>query len=676
MGAILHSAAMPEASRQRTASLGSLTFGLGAEELRRAGLETIRREQRRLGELLAAKSPSTVESFLEPLNRILVAVRDVGVHGGLIFQVHPDEPTRSAGREISEAADRFFNEFRVHSEVYRRLRELDLTSADPVTRFGVEKLLREMRRAGAEQLAAQREKILALQNRLDNLSNEFNGNISAGERAVLVDGADGLVGLPSDYRAAHRPGPDGRIRITTKYPDCHPVMAYAEDPDLRRRLLAEILNVAFPQNIPVLETLLRDRGELVRLLGYPDFAQYAVEDKMTKDPAVVTAFLDRVRKLVERPAQVEVARILARKQKDHPEATRLEDWDSRFWTPVGYYDAKLREEEWGVDFQLLRSYLLYPQVRDGLFTLCRELFGIEFRRDHHGEVWHETVEAYDVARDGVPFGRCYLDLVPRAGKFSHAAQFDVRTGVTSGGLPQAALICNFLDPKTPPEQARMEYRDVVTFFHEFGHLIHTLAAGHGKWLYTTPTSLEWDFVEAPSQLFEEWARDPKTLARFARNPDTGEAIPAPLLARLRDSEAFGRASWALRQGALASVSFELHHRDPNGLDPAQLFREIWADRTGNEFNPAYHPVASFGHLTGYSAIYYTYLWSLVIARDLLTPFEARGSLTDPSVARRYLEEVLAPGGSRPAAELVRRFLGREYSFEAFERWVLAGAKPS
>ena len=667
---------MTRASPHRTASLGALPFGLPADELRRRGQETIRREKQRLDELLAGRASDSVETFLEPLNRILVEVRDVGVHGALLFQVHPEAATRVAGRELSEAADRFFNECRVHPEVYRRLRGVDLTSADPATRLGVEKLLREMHRAGVERPAAEREKVLALQNHLDSLGNEFNGNIASRVRSVWVSGPDGLAGLPADYRATHASGPDGTVEVTTRYPDCYPVMAYADDADLRRRLLFEILNVAYPENAPILETILRERRELVRLLGYRDYSEYAVEDKMTKEPAVVAAFLDRVARLVERPARDYLARLLARKQKEHPEATRLEDWDARFWTPAGYYDTKIREEEWGVDLRRLRAYLPYPQVRDGLFTLCRELFGMEFRRDPHAEVWHETVEAYDVFRDGEPFGRCYLDLVPRPDKYTHAAEFDVRTGVSGGGLPQGALVCNFLDPKTPTSEVRMEYRDVVTFFHEFGHLIHALAGGHGRWLYTLPASVEWDFVEAPSQLFEEWARDPATLGRFARNPDTGEAIPEALLTRLRESEAFGRASWALRQAALATLSFEIHRRDPDGLDGSELFREVWADRTGQSLNPEYHPVASFGHLTGYSAIYYTYLWSLVIARDLLTPFEARGSLTDPATARRYVEEVLAPGGSRPAAELVQRFLGREYTFDAFERYVLAGAKSS
>lgn len=655
----------------RDASLGSLPFSLSATELRRRGAETIAGERDRLSLLVGGDAPNTVADLLDPLNDILVAVRDAGVHGGLMFQVHPDPEVRQAGRELSEAADEFFNEFRVNERVYRRVRSIDLSGEDPATRLGVQKLLREMRRAGVEQTPPMRAQIVALANQLDRTSNEFSGNISSAERGVSVEGPDVLRGLPGDYVAAHAPGPDGRIRISTKYPDLFPVMNYADDGELRRRLFYEFMNVAFPENIPVLEKLLRDRRVFVHLLGYSDYARYAVEDKMTERPEVVAAFLDRVADLLKEPARLDVLRFLARKQKDHPEATELEDWDGRLWPP-GYYATKIREEEFGIDLRLLRSYLPYSAVRNGLFDLCRELFGLEFRAHTQTELWHPSVEAYDVTRNGTPIGRCYFDLVPRPGKFSHAAQFDVRTGVLGRGLPQGALICNFLDEKTPPSEARMDYRDVVTFFHEFGHLIHHLLAGHGRWLYTSMSFVEWDFIEAPSQLFEEWARDPATLARFARNPDTGESIPPAIVARLKESEALGRAAAFLRQVALATVSLEIHLRDPAGLDSSALVREVFSKRAGIPFNPEYHPVASFGHLTGYSAIYYTYLWSAVIARDLLTPFESKGSLTDRATAERYAAEVLAPGGSRPAAELVRRFLGREYTFDAFERWVLAG----
>ena len=665
---------MSENGRSRAASLGNLPFTLRAEELRARGAESLRQESERFHALLSESVPATVESFLAPLDRVLVSVHDIGAHGGLLFQVHPEAEVRAVGRELSESADRFFNEFRVNDRAYRKILAVDLSSEDAETRFVVGRLLRDMRRFGAERSVEERDALVALASRLDSDANEFNGNIAASPRGVSIGGPDPLRGLPADFRAAHTPGADGQVRVSTKYPDLYPVMNYADDPELRRRLLLEAMNVAFPANIPVLLHLLSGRREFALRLGFTDYAELVLEDKMAKRPENVVGFLDRVALLLGGAAAREQARLLARKRKDRPDAAQLEDWDGRLGVGA-YYLTKVREEEYGVDLRRFREYLPFPAVRDGLFELCRELFGLEFRRNASETPWHASVEVYDVERGGVPFGRCYFDFVPRVGKYSHAAQFDVRTGLRDGGLPQGALICNFLNESVPTAEARMDYRDVVTFFHEFGHLVHHLFSGHGRWFYGTMSALEWDFIEGPSQLFEEWARDPATLARFARNPETGEPIPNVLLERLRESEAVGRASYLLRQVALADVSLRLHVADPHGLDPPQLFAGVFEGRLGYPFNPEYHWVASFGHLTGYSAIYYTYLWSAVIARDLLTPFQAMGSLTDRGVAERYAAEVLAPGGSRPAAELIRRFLGRDYSFDAFERWALAADRP-
>lgn len=659
----------------RAASTGRLPFSLSAGDLGREVDAILASSHRGLDELLADRTRPTPENFLAPLDRILVAVGDASNHSGFLFQVHPDPATREAGRAASEAADRFLNAFRLNDRVYARLGELDLTGADPATRHAVEKMRREMRRAGVERPTQEREQIVALVNRIDRTMNEFSANIAEGERSIEVNGPAALRGLPPDYVKAHPPDGSGKVRLTTKYPDAIPVMSYAEDPDVRRRMLHEMLNVAYPKNREVLSRLLTERAELARRLGFVDYAAYATEDKMLERPEAVVAFLDRLSGLLRTSAEKDVARLLARKRKDDPAASRVEPWDGGFWSD-GYLETRIRQEEYGVDARELRAYLPYPAVRDGLFRLCEELFGLAIVRHAAPDLWHPTVEAYDVSRNGVALGRFYLDLVPRSGKFSHAAQFSVRTGLATRDLPQGALVCNFLDPNTPVAKAHMEYREVVTFFHEFGHLLHALFSGHGPWVFTTMSYIEWDFVEAPSQLFEEWARDPDTLARFARNPATGRAIPRELVERVVAAEAVGRAARHLRQLALASISLEYYRLDPKGIDTTRVFDEVWSRCYPAPFDPSYHAEASWGHLTGYSACYYTYLWSAVIARDLLTPFAAKGSLTDLATAERYAAEILAPGSTRPAADLVRRFLGREFSFDAYERWVLEGTAPS
>ncbi len=657
-----------------SAGLGRLPWTLSPEEVRRTATEVIHEATERLDALLRSPDPPTVENFLRPLDRILLSVRDVSAHGSFLFAVHPDAAVRTAGREISEEADRFFNGFRIDDRVYRALHGLDLTAVDAVTRFAVERMRREMRRSGVEKDPESRARLVALNNLIDRISNQYNENIARMDRSVEVDGPEALRGLPPDFLESHPPDVGGRVRLTTKYPDFHPVMAYAEDGEVRRQLLAAFMNRAYPDNLPILDQLLHERNELAQSLGYPTYAAFALEDKMIERPDVARVFLNRVAERVREPAARHTERLLRRKRRDDPAAERVELWDGTFFGQ-GYYDHKILTEEYGFDSKRLRAYLPYQQVRDGLFGLCEELFGIRFHRIEVPDIYHPSVEAYDVTQGDRPLGRFFLDLVPREGKYNHAACFGVRDGIEGVQLPQSALVCNFLSPDTPAATARMQYSDVITFFHEFGHLLHAMFAGHGPWIYTTPSFVEWDFIEAPSQLFEEWAHDPATLSRFARDPDTGEKAPADLLARMKASSTFGRGKTWLRQVALAAVSLELYDRDPTGIETTSFFRDVYSRYIAEPLEPDYHPQAAWGHLTGYSAFYYTYVWSLVIARDLLRPFLEKGNLTDPEIAARYAREILAPGGQRPAADLVRAYLGRDFNFDAFETWVRADTTP-
>jgi thimet oligopeptidase len=667
-------AARPGTSPAPPTTLGDLPFELDAASVRRRGLAELRQAQERLDELLALGEVPSTANLLRPLDLLLLRASDVGEHGSFIFSVHPDAETRAAGREISEASDAFFHALRLNERAYLLLGAIDLASADEPTRFAVEKMRRDMRRAGVEKDVGTRTRLLELNRAIDVTCNQFAENIAKLVRWIDLDSEAQLEGLPPDYRAAHRPSAGGRIRITTQYPDVMPAMTYADDPEVRRRLLHEFLNRAYPENVEVLETLLQQRHEFARLLGYRSYAAYAIEDKMVATPEAARALLERARGLLDRPARLYTDRVLARKQRDHPEARRLELWDSRFLAGSGYYDEKIRTEEFGVDLKALRPYLPYGAVRDGLFTLCGELFGLAFDRVPDAARPHPSIEVYDVAQHGTPVGRIYLDMTPREGKFSHAACFPVRGGLAGVQLSQTALVCNFLDPGVPMETARLEYSNVITFFHEFGHLLHRLLSAQPRWSYNSASHLEWDFIEAPSQLFEEWARDPGILGRFARDPDSGDRIPAELLHRLKASESLGRPAMWLRQAGLAAISLELYDHDPAGRITGDVVRETFGRYSPEPLSRDYHFEEAFGHLTGYSAFYYTYLWSVVIARDLVGLFLEKGSLTDPEIAARYAREILAPGSERPAAELVRAYLGREFNFDAFERWVTAPAR--
>ena len=629
----------------------------------------MRSASERLSALEAAPGPPDRRRTMEPLDRILLDVYDVATHGHFVFVTHPDPAVREAGRVAAEAADRWFNAFRLRRSIYQALRSIRPDDLDSAARHALEKLLREMRRAGVELSESEAEEVRKLTDEIDVLANRYQANVNRLVREVMLTDPADLDGLPDDYRAAHRPDASGSIRLTTQYPDALPVFAYAERAETRHRLLLEFMNRAYPENLAVLTELLDKRYALARRLGYRNYADYVIEDKMMATTPAAWAFLERLAVLLAAPAAAHRARLLDRKRKDFPGATALEPWDGGGWAGR-FYEVKLQNEEFGVDRKLLRAYLPYVAVRDGLMRLCERLFDLEIVRVETEPTWHPTIEVYDVRRHGAPLGRFYLDLVPRDGKYGHAAQFDLTVGIRDQRLPRAALVCNFLDPKTPVAEALMEYGDVVTFFHEFGHLLHTLFSGHGEWLYNAADFIEWDFVEVPSQLFEEWARDPGVLSTFARRPSDGAPIPAALLQRMKAAESLGRSNNWLIQTALASVSLAFYDREPSGIDTGAVFREAFA-----RFHPmrppeGTHQEAAFGHLVGYSAIYYTYAWSLVIARDLLSRFLDKGSLTDPELAKRYVDSILAPGSSRTASELIRSFLDRDFRFDAFERWAL------
>jgi thimet oligopeptidase len=215
----------------------------------------------------------------------------------------------------------------------------------------------------------------------------------------------------------------------------------------------------------------------------------------------------------------------------------------------------------------------------------------------------------------------------------------------------------------------MDHIQVVTFFHEFGHLIHSILSGHGRWAYNTMSHLEWDFIEAPSQLLEEWTWDAEALQTFAYHSETGEPIPTELVDRMRDADALGRGLSVRRQMFLAALSLNYYKRDPTGLDTTAVAKELQGKYDILPWYEGTHFQCNFGHLNGYSAIYYTYMWSLVIAKDLFTRFQAQGSLLDSREGDRYRRFVLAPGSAQSAAELVETFLERPRNFDAYTAWI-------
>jgi thimet oligopeptidase len=449
---------------------------------------------------------------------------------------------------------------------------------------------------------------------------------------------------------------DGLVRITTAYPDALPVFRYADSEALRKRLLLEFSSRAHPKNDAVLARLLGERRELARLAGHADYATLDLANRMVREPADVRRFMDEVAAVARPVAAKDAARMLERLRKDDPEVESLGAWST------SYASRLIRKEEYDVDPAVVRRYFGFDEVRDGLLDLTKDLFGVEIR-PWTTTAWSPEVRAYEMVEGGEVIGRFFLDMHPREGKFSHAMMTPLRIGIRGRQVPVAVLVTNF-------PTGLMEHGDVVTFLHEFGHLLHWLFAGQREWAAQNPVELENDALEAPSQLLEEWVWDYDTLRRFARDAE-GEPIPAELVRKMNAARRFAEAFSVTQQLGYSAVSLDFYsagmaRRDLTG-DFARSF-----DRYSIVPAPeGSHRQASFGHLASYAAGYYTYMWSKALAVDLLSRFRQAG-LRDTATARRYRETMLAPGGSESMNSLARNFLGRDWSVDAFRAELATG----
>ena len=615
-----------------------------------------------LGLLEGFEGIPTAENYLEPYNAVLVSATNMAYTAGTLAGVSPDEGVRKAADDCSQSLTSVFSDYSLSRPLYERVSQVELATADADTQRFVEKQLKAFHLSGVDKDDATRARIKALNEELTVVGQEFDNNIRDSVLYLELDSADQLAGLPQDYIDAHPPGEYGKIRISTQYPDLFPFMNYAKSDELRHQLSLLRNNLAYPQNQAVLEKLLALRFELAQLLGYENYAQWVTADKMVGSPQRVESFLEELKGYTTESQGREYAMLLARLRQDKPEASKVESWQA------AYLEEKVKAEDYQVDSKEVREYFSYNHTRDGIFMLVQDLFNVQIK-PWQTYTWDESVEAYELWDGDQLIGNFFLDMHPRSNKYQHAAQFPFRNGITGVQTPLAVLVCNF-----PSGDGLMEHGDVETFLHEFGHLMHTMLSGGHRWADIAGISTEWDFVEAPSQMLEEWVWDYDTLSQFAKNA-TGESIPKALLDRMVAARDFSLGLDTRRQLSLAAMSMGLYNQDPQGLDIKAFTDRVTREYTLFEPLEDGHFHAAFGHLNGYSAIYYTYQWSLAIAADMFTRFKQEG-LRNVETAGEYRDLVLGQGGAKPAAELVHDFLGRDISFKSYADRLSAGGQPA
>ena len=647
---------------------GAQTAPVGASKLLTVGpqafLDTCRADVEQARASVAQFRTASGGDWAAALDRYDAAFSLLGnaaSRSGLAREVHPDEAMRKAAAQCESDVDKAATELSLDRPTFEALVRLNVSRADAATRHYVDKTLRDFKRAGVDKDDATRARIKTLREELVKLGQEFNSNIATDVRMIEIDPSE-LDGLPDDFKRAHRARSNGKILLTTNNTDYQPFMMYAKSVRAREEFWKAYRLRGHPKNLAVLGRMLQARKELANLLGFETWADYITGDKMIGTRQAAGEFIQKIATAADDRLTADYKALLARKQRDTPGATAVDAWDS------AYLQELVKADLYKYDSQTVRPYFEYRRVKQGVMDLTSRMFGISFRAVPDAAVWHPDVEAFDVLEGSRLLGRIYLDMFPRDNKYKHYAQFTLINGKADRMLPEGVLVCNF--PKPGAEPALMQHGDVETFFHEFGHLLHHVFGGHTRWAGISGVATEWDFVEAPSQMLEEWVWMPETLQTFARHYQTNEPIPADLVKRMKSADEFGKGIFVRQQMFYAATSLELHTRDPKGLDTGKVVAELQNRLTPFKFVDGTHFEESFTHLDGYSAIYYTYMWSLVIAKDMFTVFSKQG-LMNPEAARLYRRTVLDAAGSKPAAELVRDFLGRPYTFEAYREWLNA-----
>ncbi|AKS41089.1 M3 family metallopeptidase [Wenzhouxiangella marina] len=609
-----------------------------------------------LADIRALEGPRSADNTLLPYKRARHELGKAKQMTHLALNTHPEASFREYARgRDAELAERW-SALALDRGLYDALAAIDTEPLSDQLRYVLEHELQRFRRDGIELDEEGRNRARELRARIAELGARFEENIRNDNRSVTVS-ADALAGLPPDLSAALAASPtdtDGNLIIAATPDIAGPAIIFAERADVREQFARALLQRGYPANVPVIDSIRALRHELATLLGFRSWADYSLSSKMAASPERVAAFIEEVADASEATAMRELDALLAYRRRHEPDADSIPFFDQQHWT------FRMQQEDHAYDALSMRPYFPYAAVRDGILEAYGEMFRLEFRRSPGAATWADATETYEVWDDERLVGRFTLDMHPREGKFGHFAAFPLRMG--GGEVPEAALVCNF-PGGSPGDPGLLDMGQVATFFHEFGHLIHMMAGGR----VDVAADFEADFVEAPSQLLEAWARDYDVLSRFARHHETGAVIPRELVAAYREADAFGRAGMARQNLWLAALALDLHLTPPDQVATADVEGRV-AHYLPIQAPEWLHPASSVQHLYGYSSNYYTYLWSEVIAQDLLTAFDENDRL-DPVMGRRYFEDILAATGTAPSAVLIERFLGRPFNAEAWRHWL-------
>jgi thimet oligopeptidase len=626
---------------------------------------------------LVAKNPAEAgfAGTIGDFDAITSAVSTWANQVGMIGESHPDKAVRDAARAAEVTLQNWGIALEYREDIYRALKTFadSKPALDPQQQRLMDLTMRDFRRAGLALPPVERTQVEQLRKGLAELEQQFSININEARGPVDFT-AEELAGVSASFlEGAGVKQPDGRYRLQPQVTWQYTAIAEkADNAETRRQAYLARNRLAREKNVPVLAKLVALRADIARRLGYANWADYRIETRMAGNSATALKFEnDLVAGLQPKfDAEMETMRQLKATQTGAADA-KLEPWD------IAYYTSRLMKERYAVDTDALRVYFPYQPTLEGMFAIYQKIFGLKFTEIAPPYVWAPGVQLYVVAdaKTGGPMGAFYLDMFPREGKYNHFAHFRQQTGHfrPDGNyvLPTSVLLCNFPTP-TADKPSLLTHSNATTLFHEFGHVLHNLL-GRARYQSMTYSGVPRDFVEAPSQMLENWVWDKAVLDTFAADyRDPAKKIPAATIDAMVQAREATEGYGTRRQLSLGLIDLGFHTLSGNDAWTADVVTMSNAVSARVTLAPAPDTafVANFGHLAGYDAGYYGYLWAKVMAIDMASVFKAApGGFLDENVGLRLRNEIYGVGNTRDVAESVEIFLGRPRSQDAFLDYV-------
>lgn len=630
------------------------------EHVRPAIAELLAEARAEIGSIAAAQ-PRTYESVIAAFDRSGERLSRAMSIAGHLENVATTPELREAYGDVQPLFAEFVSSIWLNADLWAAVR--DVPSAPPgVAERYWKKTVRDFKRSGAGLPDDKKKRLQEIDVELAKLGKEYSDHVldSTAAREWIVEDEAKLAGLPESAIAAAKMSAESKgkpgWRFTLQAPSYQAVMTYLDDRALREAMYRASSTRATEEgrdNRPLVPRMLALRREKARILGYADFADMVIEDRMAKSGAKALEFLEDLR------AKTEARFLEEKKELEAYAGTKLEPWDVMYWS------EKMRRERYDFDEEALRPYFPLERVVEGMFSIFGELFGVEFREITGIPVWDPAVKCFEaVEPGGLVCGRFYTDWFPRENKRPGAWMDCLIAGGPSdgGGFdPHIGYIGGNLTPPLGDRPALLTHRDVETIFHEFGHLLHQLLS-KVEVRSLSGTHVPWDFVELPSQIMENWCWEREALDRFAAHWQTGEKIPQDLFEKMRRAKNFQAAIMQMRQLSFGILDLKLHRDyDPARDGDAIAYGRAILDRFSVAPLPPEHAMlASFDHLFagGYGAGYYSYKWAEVLDADAFTRF-LRDGIFNRATGREYVNKILSRGDSIDPEEQFRDFMGRD-----------------